>query len=163
MYLQAWRHAFKYKIFVEYPRHENESHEALIGRAKHLGLKTAIATTTPRHRLMSAMCNLTSIINSVMKGSEEQLGEEDDLKARFTRLNLGGSGRSYGSRRSRRTGQPHYVRATFLKAIGGEAQRRVAQGPHNLYPGRHIQRRLEVGKQKKKKNFADMNSSSSYP
>jgi hypothetical protein len=55
---------------------------------------------TERHKLMNAMSNLTSIINSVMKGSEEQLGEEDDLKARFTSLNLRES-RGIGSRRVR--------------------------------------------------------------
>ncbi len=67
---------------------------------------------TQRHKLMGAMCSLTSVINSIMKGSEEQLGDEDDLKARFTRLNLGTGGRGYSSRRSRRMGS-RYVRVTF--------------------------------------------------
>ena len=46
-------------------------------------------TKAERHRLMNALSNHTSIINSVMKGSEDQLGDEDDLKASFIRLSLG--------------------------------------------------------------------------
>ncbi|OGD46774.1 hypothetical protein A3K69_06910 [Candidatus Bathyarchaeota archaeon RBG_16_57_9] len=97
---------------------------------------------------MNAMSNLTSIIDSVMKGSEVQLGDEDDLKARFTRLNLGTSGRSSSPRRSRRMG-PRYIRITL--GGYGEAQRLITQGPNNLYPGRHIQ--TTIGRGLVKKNF----------
>jgi len=61
-----------------------------------------------RHRLMNALSNHTSIINSVMKGSEEQLGDEDDLKARFISLNLGDGRRTYGARRIRLKRQSKY-------------------------------------------------------
>ncbi|MFH2110349.1 MAG: hypothetical protein ABIJ47_03700 [Candidatus Bathyarchaeota archaeon] len=61
-----------------------------------------------RHRLMNALSNHTSIINSVMKGSEDQLGDEDDLKARFISLNLGDGRRTYGARRIRLMRQPKY-------------------------------------------------------
>jgi len=54
-----------------------------------------------RHRLMNALSNHTSIINSVMKGSEDQLGEEDDLKARFIKLSLGDGQRELNARRVR--------------------------------------------------------------
>lgn len=43
-----------------------------------------------RHRLMNALSNHTSTINGVMKGSEDELGDEgDDIKTKFLRLNLG--------------------------------------------------------------------------
>jgi hypothetical protein len=58
-------------------------------------------TKTERHRLMNALSNHTSIINSVMKGSEDQLGEEDDLKAQFVRLKLGDGGKEVRLRRVR--------------------------------------------------------------
>ena len=61
-----------------------------------------------RHRLMNALSNHTSIINSVMKGSEDQLGDEDDLKARFISLNLGDGRRTYGTRRVRMMRQSKY-------------------------------------------------------
>ena len=36
VYPQAWRHAFNFTVFVEYPRHGYGSHEAIIGRALQL-------------------------------------------------------------------------------------------------------------------------------
>jgi hypothetical protein len=56
-----------------------------------------------RHRLMNALSDHTSTINSVMKGSEDQLGDEDDLKASFIRLNLGDGQREVRARRVRIT------------------------------------------------------------
>lgn len=47
-------------------------------------------TKAERHRLMNALSNHTSTINGVMKGSEDELGDEgDDIKTKFLRLNLG--------------------------------------------------------------------------
>jgi hypothetical protein len=42
--------------------------------------------TRDRIRLMHAMSSHTATISSVMKGSEDQLGEEDDLKSQLIRL-----------------------------------------------------------------------------
>lgn len=42
--------------------------------------------TRDRIRLMHIMSSHTATISAVMKGSEEQLGSEDDLKAQFLRL-----------------------------------------------------------------------------
>ena len=69
-------------------------------------------TKAERHRLMNALSNHTSTINSVMKGSEDQLGDEDDLKARFIRLNLGDGQPELRARRVRIT----------LEGVDDEAQ-----------------------------------------
>ena len=74
-----------------------------------------------RHRLMNALSNHTSIINSVMKGSEEQLGDEDDLKARFISLNLGDGRRTYGARRIRMKGWPKH-RARRIRVMLEDAE-----------------------------------------
>jgi hypothetical protein len=58
-------------------------------------------TKAERHRLMNALSNHTSIINGVMKGSEDQLGDEDDLKARFLSLSLGNGSPEVRARRVR--------------------------------------------------------------
>jgi len=42
--------------------------------------------TRDRIRLMHTMSSHTATISAVMRGSEDQLGEEDDLKAQFIRL-----------------------------------------------------------------------------
>ena len=42
--------------------------------------------TRDRIRLMHTMSSHTATISAVMKGSEDQLGEEDDLKAQLIRL-----------------------------------------------------------------------------
>jgi len=108
VYPQAWRHAFNFAVFVEYPRHGYGSHEALIGRAlqllevdvddgtiselaelfranpfalysesleavervKRLGLRTAIATTTPKAFFVSALGKAAGLIDFVCTGYE---------------------------------------------------------------------------------------------
>jgi len=108
VYPQAWRHAFNFTVFVEYPRHGYRSHEALIGRAlqllevdvddgtiselaelfrahpfalygeslealeraKLLGLKTAIATTTPRALFMEGLGEVAGLIDFICTGYE---------------------------------------------------------------------------------------------
>jgi hypothetical protein len=60
-------------------------------------------TKAERHRLMNALSNHTSTINSVMRGSEDQLGDEDDLKTRFIKLNLGDGQSELKARRVRIT------------------------------------------------------------
>jgi len=42
--------------------------------------------TRDRIKLMNALSSHTATINAVMRGSEDQLGEEDDLKAKFIHL-----------------------------------------------------------------------------
>lgn len=42
--------------------------------------------TRDRIRLMHTMSSHTATISAMMKGSEDQLGEEDDLKAQLIRL-----------------------------------------------------------------------------
>jgi len=42
--------------------------------------------TRDRIRLLHAMSSHTATISATMKGSEDQLGEEDDLKAQLKRL-----------------------------------------------------------------------------
>ena len=74
-----------------------------------------------RHRLMNALSNHTSTINSVMKGSEDQLGDEDDLKARFISLNLGVGRRTYGTRRIRMKGWPKH-RARRIRVMLEDAE-----------------------------------------
>ncbi|OGD46778.1 hypothetical protein A3K69_06930 [Candidatus Bathyarchaeota archaeon RBG_16_57_9] len=108
VYPQAWRHAFNFTVFVEYPRHGYGSHEALIGRAlqllevdvddgtigelaelfranpfalygdsleaveraKRLGLKTAIATTTPKAFFVRGLGKVADLIDFVCTGYE---------------------------------------------------------------------------------------------
>jgi len=108
VYPQAWRHAFNFTVFVEYPRHRYGSHEALIGRAlqllevdvddgtigelaelfranpfalygdsleavervKRLGLKTAIATTTPKAFFVRGLGKVGGLIDFVCTGYE---------------------------------------------------------------------------------------------
>jgi len=66
-------------------------------------------TKAERHKLMNALSNHISIINSVMKGSEDQLGGEDDLRSMFVKLNFeDGDGRPV-ARRIRLMGKPRAV------------------------------------------------------
>jgi len=108
VYPQAWRHAFNFTVFMEYPRHGYGSHEALIGKAlqllevevdegsihelaelfranpftlygesieavemaKRLGLKTAIATTTPKTFFVRGLGKVAGLIDFVCTGYE---------------------------------------------------------------------------------------------
>ncbi len=54
-----------------------------------------------RVKLMCSMSAHTVTINSIMKGSEDQLGEEEDLKAVFLRLKSEDENQSFSSRRFR--------------------------------------------------------------
>ena len=69
-------------------------------------------TKAERHRLMNSLSSHTSIINGVMKGSEDQLGDEDDLKARFLSLSLGDGSPEVRARRVR----------IVVEGLGDEAQ-----------------------------------------
>ena len=73
-------------------------------------------TKAERHKLMNALSSHTSTINGVMKGSEDQLGEEDDLKTKFLSLNLGDGKREVRARRVR----------ILVEGVGNEAKRRRA-------------------------------------
>lgn len=59
-------------------------------------------TKSKRHKLMNALSNHTTIINSVMKGAEEELREEEeDLEAKFVRISMGEGLPSIRARRVR--------------------------------------------------------------
>ncbi len=49
-------------------------------------LRNPDLTKAERHRLMNALSNHTSIINSVMRGVEEELGEEESLEDKFIEI-----------------------------------------------------------------------------
>jgi len=108
VYPQAWRHAFNFTVFVEYPRHGYGSHEAIIGRAlqllevdvddgsihelaelfranpfalysesleaveraRRLGLRTAIATTTPKALFVRGLGKVAGLIDFICTGYE---------------------------------------------------------------------------------------------
>ena len=58
-------------------------------------------TKAERHRLMNALSNHTSIINSVMRGVEEELGEEESLEDRFVEISSRDGARFIRARRVR--------------------------------------------------------------
>ena len=108
VYPQAWKHAFSYTVFIDYPRHGYESHEGLIRRVfqhlevdvddgvthevamlfrgslftlysesleavervKALGLKTAIATSTPKAFFINGLAKIESLIDFICTGYE---------------------------------------------------------------------------------------------
>ncbi len=127
VYPQAWRHAFNFTVFVEYPRHGYGSHEALIGRAlqllevdvdegsirelaeqfranpfalygesleavervKRLGLKTAIATTTPKAFFVGALERVAGLIDFICTGYEAGCEKSNPRMYRFIADRLG--------------------------------------------------------------------------
>jgi len=108
VYPQAWRHAFNYTVFIDYPKYGYESHEALlvktfqhlevfpdestihevaalfrdspfvlyveafeaVRRVKDLGLKTAIATSTPKPFFIKGLGQLGILIDFICTGYE---------------------------------------------------------------------------------------------
>jgi hypothetical protein len=64
-------------------------------------LRNPDLTKAERHRLMNALSNHTSIINSVMRGVEEELGEEESLEDRFIEISSRDSARFIKARRVR--------------------------------------------------------------
>jgi hypothetical protein len=59
-------------------------------------------TKSERHKLMNALSNHTAIINSIMKGAEDELREEEeDLEAKFVRISMGEGLPSIRARRVR--------------------------------------------------------------
>lgn len=108
VYPQAWRHAYSFTVFIDYPRNGYGSHEALlrrtfqhldvevdeattreladlfrgspfklysesyeaVKRAKRLGLRTAIATSTPRAFFISGLGRVDGLIDFICTGYE---------------------------------------------------------------------------------------------
>jgi len=108
VYPQAWRHAFSFVVFVDYPRHGFGSHEALfkqvfrrlevdadddtvndladtfrsspfrlypesheaVKRARDIGLKTAIATSTPKPFFRTGVEPIAEYIDFICTGYE---------------------------------------------------------------------------------------------
>jgi putative hydrolase of the HAD superfamily len=108
VYPQAWRYAFSFTVFIDYPKYGYESYEALlrrvfqhlevdvdngpihevaelfrnspftlynesheaVKRVKHLGLKTAIATSTPKPFFIKGLGHIESLIDFVCTGYE---------------------------------------------------------------------------------------------
>ena len=64
-------------------------------------LRNPDLTKAERHRLMNALSNHTSIINSVMRGVEEELGEEESLEDRFVEISSRDGPRFITARRVR--------------------------------------------------------------
>ena len=64
-------------------------------------LRNPDLTKAERHRLMNALSNHTSIINSVMRGVEEELGEEESLEDRFVEISSRNGPRFITARRVR--------------------------------------------------------------
>lgn len=64
-------------------------------------LRNPDLTKAERHRLMNALSNHTSIINSVMRGVEEELGEEESLEDRFVEISSRDGARFIRARRVR--------------------------------------------------------------
>lgn len=59
-------------------------------------------TKAERQKLMNALSNHTSIINSIMKSAEEELREEEeDLEAKFVRISMGEGAPTIRARRVR--------------------------------------------------------------
>jgi hypothetical protein len=59
-------------------------------------------TKSERHKLMNALSNHTSIINSIMKSAEEELKEEEeDLEAKFIKISMGEGAPTIRARRVR--------------------------------------------------------------
>jgi hypothetical protein len=63
-----------------------------------------------RIKLMNALSNHTATINAIMKGSEDQLGEEEDLKAQFLSLQSEEKEREIIPRRIRFGGKTYVVK-----------------------------------------------------
>ena len=108
VYPQAWRHAFSFVVFVDYPKHGFDSHEALfkqvfrrlevdadddtvndladmfrsspfrlypesheaVRRARDIGLKTAIATSTPKPFFRTGVEPIAEYIDFICTGYE---------------------------------------------------------------------------------------------
>jgi HAD superfamily hydrolase (TIGR01509 family) len=108
VYPQAWRHAFSFVVFVDYPRHGFASHEALfeqvfrrlevevddgtvneladmfrsspfrlypesheaVKRARDMGLKTAVATSTPKPFFRAGVEPIAEYIDFICTGYE---------------------------------------------------------------------------------------------
>ena len=64
-------------------------------------LRNPDLTKAERHKLMNALSNHTSIINSVMRGVEEELGEDESLEDRFVEISSRDGARFIKARRVR--------------------------------------------------------------
>ena len=78
--------------------------------------------TRDRIRLLHAMSSHTATISSVMRGSEDQLGAEDDLRAQFLRLDFDEGNKT--TPRRIRFGRRTYALVESRKAVRVESRRR---------------------------------------